>query len=84
MSMTAPNIGGRCAAWRRLVLLCMYRCLQFRLRAMAEREVLSALLDDFAFSPLPLRGASLAKTSGRYGTSGLVADTPEINASSGN
>ena len=51
---------------------------------MAEREVLSVLLDDYAFSPLPLRGASLAKTSGRYGTSGLVADTPEINASSGN
>jgi len=42
MSMTAPNLGGRCEAWRRLVLLCMYRCLQFRLRAMAEREVLSA------------------------------------------
>jgi len=59
MSMTAPNLGGRCAAWRRLVLLRMHRCLQFRLRAMAEREVSSALLDDYAFSPLPLRGASL-------------------------
>ena len=52
ISMTAPNLGGRCAVWRRLVLLRMNGFLQFRLRAMAEREILSAFLDDYAFSPL--------------------------------
>ena len=47
------------AAWRRLVLLRMQRCLPFRLRAMAERKVLSALFDDYAFTPLPSCGAFL-------------------------
>ena len=30
----------------------MHHCLQFRLRAMVEREALSVFLEDYAFSPL--------------------------------
>ena len=52
VSMTAPNLGCHCAAWRRLVLFRIHHCLQFRLRAMVEREALSVFLEDYAFSPL--------------------------------